>query len=80
MLAQRSSRNAAMCMAGPFTAFFTTVLPTILRSHKDYASHLPEMSRRILRFAARRVPDRPAEPELLEVVERLFDGTALASE
>ena len=50
-----------------------------LRSHKDYASHLPEMSRRILRFAVRRVPDRPAEPELLEVVERLFDGTALRS-
>jgi AcrR family transcriptional regulator len=48
-----------------------------LRSHKDYASHLPEMSRRILRFAARRVPDRPAEPELLELVERLFDGTPL---
>ena len=48
-----------------------------LRSHKDYSSHLPETSRRILRFSARRVPDRPAEPELLEVVERLFDGTSL---
>ena len=48
-----------------------------LRSHKDYASHVPEMSRRILRFAARRVPDRPAEPELLAVVERLFDGSVL---
>ena len=48
-----------------------------LRSHKDYASHAPEMSRRILRFAARRVPDRPAEPELLAVVKRLFDGTVL---
>ena len=51
-----------------------------LRSHKDYASHLPEMSRRILRFAVRRVPDRPAEPELLEVVERLFDGTVLVQD
>jgi serine/threonine protein kinase len=48
-----------------------------LRSHKDYASNLPEMSRRILRFAARRVPDRPAEPELLAVIERLFDGSRL---
>ena len=48
-----------------------------LRCHKDYASRMPEMSRRILRFAARRVPDRPAEPELLEVVEQLFDGTSL---
>jgi hypothetical protein len=35
------------------------------------------MSRRILRFAARRVSDRPADPEFLEVVERLFDGTFL---
>ena len=56
---------------------FHDIFADHLRSHKDYASHLPEMSRRILRFAGGRVSDRPADPEFLEVVERLFDGTSL---
>ena len=48
-----------------------------LRSHKVHASLVPDLSRRILSFAASRVPDRSAEPELLQAVERLFDGSVL---
>ena len=51
-----------------------------MRSHKDYASLVPELSRQILKFAARQTPDREADRELLAVVERLFDGKALRAD
>jgi hypothetical protein len=50
-----------------------------MRSHKDHAGQVPELSQRILEFAARRVAHRPAEAELIQAVERLYDGTALAA-
>ena len=48
-----------------------------MRSHKDYAPLVPEISQRILKFAARETPGREADGELLAVVERLFDGKSL---